>query len=152
MSDKLNDLEYTPEVVYTSETGQRYALMLVEVDQCPICQQLMVRGAEKWSVTAPFPYSSKCDFATQIHRAGWRIQSLSVNDKSENVCMVCADKGLITFDCYLCDKQKPSNEILTSIGVNSPHHLCKSCYETVPAKKWHSVITYLEGRHQWENR
>lgn len=144
---KENELrEFTPKVIGTI-FASKYALMLIEVYQCPICTQLMVASPGESGL---FPRFEPVRFEAQVKRAGWLLRSTSYDEARDYVCVDCVKDGKLTFTCYLCKVTRDSDHIQESFG-DPPERLCKLCYETVPASKWHEAYDYLFDRHKYDH-
>lgn len=143
---KRMDIEhYKPEVIEAKHRGI-YALMLVQLCRCPICDTLMLYIPE--SLALPFPAFFKITAKAQAERAGWAMMSLEKQD-GKCVCENCLKAGKITFECSLCSEKKPTSKIQESIGYPA-EHLCTDCYTTVPAEKWLKKLRALEQAHRWD--
>ena len=133
---------YTPSLYYG-----RYAMMLVELEVCPICNRLMMPryGGRRYS---PFPATQEASEETQLKNAGW-VKSGRTWLNGQYVCEECERNGRVLFTCELCGKEQSSTEVQESFG-DPPEYLCKGCYASVSAKDWTEKVDGLRKSHQWD--
>ena len=130
---------YTP----TAVDAWHYAF-LVEVKPCVHCSRPTVATL----TDGPFPKAWRSGFAAQRDRAG--IQPMAFwHENNFPVCIGCKDKGAGTFECVCCKMTRPLNESHEHYGMPA-EHLCSTCYETVPAKKWAALVGELEEQHRYD--
>lgn len=136
---------FTPQIIDDNE----YALFAVELSRCCQCKALMVRDNKTTRNSNPFPRSIWDDYHSQAKRAGLRISSeVTIND--EPICGDCKKNGAVTFTCYICRKEMPTNFIQLSIGYLPADYLCKACYESVSAREWEETVDKLEENHKYD--
>lgn len=135
--------DYVPE-----RFGPDKVKILVQFKPCAACQHPCCPDLGQ-GYDNPFPKYYQANFREQIAKAGIRLIG-RYNSSEDPVCKECVDAGATTHECYLCRKQKKSNEIKQSFGCLSPHSLCEECYETVPAKKWDETVKELEENHKYD--
>jgi len=135
--------EYIPE-----QFDDHHVKVLVELRPCAVCKRKTVwnLGKDPWQRT--FPCYIRATFERQIAKTDIRFVG-GTNGDREPVCIDCVKAGAITCECALCGKSKPSSEMEESVG-DPPEHLCKSCYETVPAKIWDENLAALEESHKYD--
>ena len=142
----MKDYEhYKPEIIEVG--GDRlYALMMVQLSKCPICEKLMLYIPKLLAL--PFPAFYKITAKAQAERAGWAKMSLEKQD-GKYVCETCLKAGKLTFECALCETRKPTSKIQESIGCPS-EKLCTDCYKSVPAEQWLKKMEDLEEHHRYD--
>ena len=138
--------KYIPTVVGV-RYGRTYGVMLVELDNCPKCGKYMVSPeGNRWA--SPFPIYNEYAFDSQIKAAGW-VEKSHVKIDDHVICQECASSGRADFECSLCRKRYPSDQVQESFG-DPPEFLCQSCYRTVPAKDWESKVEKLKNSHRYD--
>lgn len=140
------DLSKFKPTVLASHHGPT-GLMLVALDECPICHKYMVHAPAGTRKLFP-PHYTGCGFEEQLKRADWVVAS-AVKVDDHLICAPCAGQGKATFFCYLCQTTKPTSEICEDFG-DPAEFLCKQCYETVPAKRWNEATQRLRELHRYD--
>lgn len=133
---------YTPTLYYG-----RYAMMLVELDVCPVCNRLMMpnHGISRHSL---FPTAPNASEEMQLKNAGW-VRSGRTWLNGQYVCEECERNGRVLFICEICGKEQSCDEVQESFG-DPPEYLCKGCYATVSAKEWDEKARGLRESHRWD--
>ena len=135
--------KHIPEIVQDI-SGNKYAKVLIELHKCPSCKALAVNLDE------PFPLYYELHLRAQVQRAGIGILSHVSIDHGDYICKKCEAEDKALFKCVLCEQDRKSSEIEDSFGL-PPEHLCKSCYASVPAKKWDETVERLRREHRYDN-
>jgi len=147
--------EFVPKIIEESQDnldGHRkaYALMLVELDECPICKKMMLYVPEYRTLgPSTFPIWNKVNIQTQLEKAGWVFMSREEQD-GKKICKGCSKEGKTTFLCAFCGKRKPTSKIEERIGGPGAEYLCTDCYETKSAKEWHDKVEKLTEVHRYD--
>ena len=139
---KRSDVEgYVPQVFWVD--GDRgYGLVLVQIDRCPTCGRWMVDRDRPW------PGWYAINFDAQMRQIGWR-ESTSVGGDRGTICSRCKEEGRATFTCKSCGTVRTVDQVQTQFG-DPPDFLCKTCYETVFAKRWNKLVNALEKKHRYD--
>lgn len=116
----------------------------LRVEKCPSCKKTMMIKANR----GIFPYLWLKGQATQMGESGVVYVSKSKID-DDYICIECESKGKASFKCGICSERQNSAEIQQSFG-DPPEHLCKTCYETTPAKQWDQKLELLEEKHRYD--
>ena len=120
-------------------------LIEIEVPTCKKCGSLLVLSECKdyrvfsWLKPAVMQ---------QLEKAGVKVQTAIAPMNGGPICTECAgDKSV--YECYCCSRKIKEEEIQESFGWPQ-EHLCKHCYETVPAKTWDELVNELRESHQYD--
>ncbi len=93
---------------------------------------------------ARFPENS---LMAQLGRAEFPFQSRFLAE-GKPVCVPCAEAKKARFRCFNCDVERPSDQCHVSIGdTMEADHLCTTCYGTVSAARWESMLRTLITKH-----
>lgn len=128
--------------------GHTYWEFCLELNVCYICRAPMmpVKGHQD---VALFPRWSENNQRAQMERAGIFAMS-GVEDKNHDpICAPCANAGRATIICHLCNAERPSSDVVESIGYPA-EYLCRQCYEHVPAKRWEEEKAKLNAAHRYD--
>ena len=141
-------MDFAPYILPETFSGRGvvYGVMMVELEVCPLCTQVMIM--EPGRNGHPFPTALQDTFTAQRLRAGWQTQS-EVQQGHDYICTACAEAGRATFVCALCEQERPSSEVHDSWG-DPVESLCTTCYQTVPAAIWEAKTKQLYERHRWD--
>jgi len=134
---------YVPKIIETNK-DIAYGTMLVQLAKCAECGKWMIKRDNRADC---FPPYWKLNFEIQVREAGWEIHSYTKKNNKGYICQSCEENGKASFTCNLCEKDYPTTEIQESFGDPS-EYLCKSCYKTIPAKKWDKAVNDLVGEHR----
>ena len=124
-----------------------YALMLVQLEVCPVCNRLMLPDCRDRR-SSPFPTAQDASEETQLKNAGW-VKSGRTWLNGQYACEECERNNRVTFVCGLCRKEQSGAEVKESFG-DPPEYLCKGCYATVPAEEWEKKVKEFRARHRWD--
>jgi hypothetical protein len=130
--------EYTPQ-----EFAPSRFTFLVEAKPCVFCRKPTTADLKG----GPFPVVWRVDFDSQRERAG--IQKLAHWHDDGPVCVGCKEIGANDFACSHCKREQALSESHVSFGMPA-EHLCATCYERVPAKKWAALVGELEEQHRYD--
>jgi hypothetical protein len=120
--------------------------VLVHLRRCSVCNSWTVPRLHQNSVS-PFPSYVRANFDAQMERAG--IPRIGSWNESAPVCSKCHESGTVSGECSICHEQRPLSAMEESIGMPA-EHMCKPCYESVPAKKWKEELNRLHESHRWD--
>lgn len=135
------EADYIPEPF-----GEGHVKVLVRLHKCAVCGKPTVPKLQE-NYRSPFPAYYRANFDAQMERAG--IALLGSWGDMDPVCSVCHEAGTITGECTLCHEQRKLSDMEESVGMLA-EHMCKPCYETVPAKQWADELKRLEESHRWD--
>lgn len=141
MTTKLDD--YTPD-----RFEGDYFRFLVDTKPCASCKRPTIPIPVSYTAARPFPAYHRVDLKRQAERAGVLAVGTYVNENP--VCVECVKAGVLLFGCAICGEKKNMSHIEESFGYPA-EHLCKQCYQTVPAAKWDAKRKELEEAHRWDN-
>lgn len=139
LTGQMKEENYIPKMF-----NDRYVEMLIECRECPSCKRKMIRKAPE----GVFPMYRATSQESQAVRANIGFISQSKID-DDHICTQCEKDGKASFTCHLCYEVRPTSDIQQSFG-DGDEYLCKHCYETVPAKKWESVVKELYESHRYD--
>ena len=123
--------------------------MLCYFSPCGTCGKLMVpKPREDWSRVQVWPSWGEVSLDEQMRR-GDLVYASRARSNNAIICEPCSQAGRSTFICHLCKTERPSSALQDSFG-DPPDHLCKPCYETVPAAKWNAEVEDLQEQHRWD--
>jgi hypothetical protein len=118
--------------------------MLLAAKKCKCCQKVMIEKETK----NLFPNFYAINQKAQMKAAGLVYMTATLVD-DEPICIECEESGKASFLCELCDERKTTDKKQESFG-DPAEFLCKDCYESVPAKKWHEKVDELQESHRWD--
>jgi len=137
--------DFIPYIIEKGIGTKSYALMIVELDECPICKKQILNVPKKSYI---FPTWYEIDIDNQLKKAGWVLASQETQE-GKIICIECSKSGKSTFLCALCGLRKPTSKIEESIGWPA-EYLCKDCYETKTAKEWDDMVKKLNAEHRYD--
>ena len=141
MTDNILKPESFIPYIVSKNRESVYAVMLAELPLCGCCEvPILPKG--------PWPMWVNIDGKAQSKLAGWK-QPSDVYFNSRPVCSDCVKENRITFQCRLCQQDRPSSQVQETIGYPSDY-LCSVCYGSVSAKEWEAVLMKLEERHRYD--
>ena len=132
--------------LFTPQKVGGHFVFRVRTERCGQCEKQMICKPESSNRTFPDYY--KDNLEAQAKRA-WLVINSANEFNGRFICECCVKSGSVNFTCELCHETKKTNEIEESFGA-SEHHLCKKCYETVPAKYWDEKVEELNDDHKWD--
>ncbi len=135
-----------PDTYIPEPFDDEHIKVLVRLHTCCVCKKPTVPKLQP-NGTSPFPAWYLANFDAQMERAGVALVG-SWND-GDPVYSACHDAGTVTGECTLCHEQRKLSDMEESIGM-SAEHMCKPCYETVPAKSWKAELDRLNESHRWD--
>ena len=143
--------EYIPEIV-SNERGDLFAKSLIPLTACSICGNKMLRFRSYYyrKFEAMYPAWYKANLRSQLKRAGIKIPSEVKDKDDELICEECAEAGLATFTCAMCEEERSSVLKKVSFGIDPPEYLCTVCYGSVTAKEWDDKYRELQKTHQYD--
>lgn len=121
---------------------------MVQIARCPLCKSVMVAPTKTDGL---FPYGLYSGFDEQLALARWK-KKVYVGDSGDHeyICSDCVAAGKATFTCALCEKAQPTTQLHKSWGFRPSESMCKTCYETVPAKVWDAKSDELFEKHRYD--
>lgn len=143
--------DYVPRIV---EAGSwTFAAFVVELQRCAECDALMVAVRDSRGLLAFRSAYAPIDFEEQRKRAKISLVGAKRPD-GEKICEKCSKTKAFKFECSLCEKKLPIEEIQQEFGWDgevSRFRLCKPCYAKVPAKVWDEKVSKLEDETRYDN-
>ena len=97
------------------ETSNEYESFLLQTSECPICKKRMLKKDK----SELFPSSINCNQKKQLVDKNMTLES-DVYQGMNLICIECAEKGLATFKCDLCEQEKTVNKLrVVQINITS---------------------------------
>lgn len=143
--------EFAPKVHHVNYLGGGVLVeMLLRLPVCVVCEKPMINrqalkrfGMYDGSV---WPTTEGLTLSAQMKAAGIVEDDGDMRDDGY-VCRACNAAGKGGYTCVICKNLR--SEADTEYSTGSPaEHMCRVCYETVPAKKWTQIMNVLDERHR----
>lgn len=116
----------------------------IPVHICEQCGNAYVRRA--WWSVHDLGQGTDSGVPAQLERAGLRR---GARHWSDDLCAECEQAGLQRFTCAGCHQERDSTEVQRSFG-DPPERLCATCYATMTARDWDTLVDRLEEEHRWD--
>ncbi|HEX9986926.1 MAG TPA: hypothetical protein VGE45_00400 [Chloroflexia bacterium] len=136
--DQIGSGTFEPKVVELIN-GLTFVVVSLRVNKCPTCGKLMI-FIGNWSDS---------HLLRQLTQAGIMKETLWTY-RNRNICEECFAAGKAGFKCFLCEKDRTSDEEKESWG-DPPEYLCTMCFETGTAKAWAEAQKKLYERHKHDH-
>ena len=128
--------------------GSDFVIFYAKSKQCSKCDRTMIAKVKECYGKEFFHGYHDYSQDAQMKRAGLvYLGKAKVDD--EYICEICEKEGKADFICSICEKRHDTCEIKEQIG-DPAEFMCKSCYETVPAKEWDDKLSELQDEHRWD--
>lgn len=127
--------------------GRAVAIAAISLRACATCDKWMI---SRRMVDKDHVWSYNNILSEQGKRAGFVVESESVNRAGKPICSECRDAGKATFVCYICKQERSSEQEQESYGYPPEEILCTVCYAAVPARDWDTVTARLMEAHRYD--